>query len=134
MKSSLHIVHWITYSNNKAKHNYLKNLNKLTTTTALRCTPYVLIAGGTVHESFDVGAGKYGAVARANIVVDSKKISAVSCIRCNEGVEWKALPHFQILDLDAGFPTLSVVHNVSSWSIGKLLVLTLIYLGPDVRN
>ena len=58
-------------------------------------------------------------MARANIVVDGKKISAVSCIRCDEGVTYKPMPHFQIIDESVGFPTLSVVHNVSSWDVGK---------------
>ena len=78
-----------------------------------------MIAGGAAHEAFDVGLGKRGTVARANIVVDDKKITAVSCIRCNEATPWKAVPQFHILDLDVGFPTLSVAHNVSSWNVGK---------------
>ena len=53
MKYSHQIVHQVTYSNNKAKQNDLKNSKNLTTTTILRCTPCCVIISGICNKLLD---------------------------------------------------------------------------------
>ena len=52
MKYSLHIVHLVTYSSNKAKNNNLKNTKNLSTEIILRCTRDMVTARNEILVSY----------------------------------------------------------------------------------
>ena len=56
-------------------------------------------------------------VARASIVVNEKKVTAVSLIMAQESHNSRI--DFHILSQSVGFPTLTVVDDISSWQPGK---------------
>ena len=66
-------------------------------------------------QSIDRMVGKDVALARATVTHNEKKITAFSHIQyktrqLNAGV--------RILEKDLGFPTIKVVHDISSWNVG----------------
>ena len=73
-------------------------------------------SGGSSKEAYDNRSGKQGKEARANIVLNGKKITAISVIK---DARSKNMVDFRIMDLSVGFPTISVIDDVSSWHVGK---------------
>ena len=73
-------------------------------------------AGGMADQSVDKMLGKNVAKATATVVHNGKKISAISNTMYKSR---KLAPDFRILDADIGFPTVRVVHDISSWRVGE---------------
>lgn len=79
-----------------------------------------IIVGGDFNEAYDPAVGKNGQVARAHIVLNGKKVAAVSNMK---DARSNCFIEFRIIDQSIGFPIINVVHDVSSWKVGKSFVL-----------
>ena len=75
--------------------------------------------GGEHNLVVDQKIGKDVQHAMASIVVNNHKVTAVSHVDSN--VKSKSMLDFRILSLDLGYPTISVVHDLteSAWKAGK---------------
>ena len=77
----------------------------------------LFVSGGQANEAFKLMIGTNLQEARASIVVNDKKVTAVSHIRA-----WdigKSVIDFRILSQSVGYPTLSVADDINTWQIGK---------------
>ena len=72
--------------------------------------------GGESNEDFDAMIGKDGQVAMASIVINGDKVNAISTMQSSRD---RSKVDFRILKYSAGFPTISVTDDVSSWQVGK---------------
>ena len=75
-------------------------------------------SGGDAHQAFDPMIGKEGQVARASIVVNDTKVSAISYMKSEL---FSSKVDFRVLHPSAGFPTISVTDDISSWNVGRCL-------------
>ena len=75
--------------------------------------------GGEHNLAIDQNIGKEVQHAMASIVVIDRKVTAVSHVDINSGL--RSVVDFRILSLDLGYPTITVVHDLtaSSWKAGK---------------
>ena len=78
---------------------------------------WVYVAGGASDESYKPMIGTDVLVARASIVQNERKVTAVSKIMAKDWLH--STVDFHILSETVGFPTITVVDDISSWQPGK---------------
>lgn len=84
-----------------------------------------LFVGGTYNEALVPAIGKTSLIARAQLVIGDRKVEAIS--HMNSAMSGRFV-EFRVIDASIGFPTISVVDNISSWKVGEKTFMKIITL------